>query len=140
MISIRTLALELMRRTQWQQLPCELTEADYCRLILDGIRDLLVLSGRASVFDPNAIVMEYDVPVGYMMDLQLDEDAFVLLSAEIGFYRMVQSNVNNIVGYTTDALSVTNADKPYQYLSTTIKEMENKRRVIYYKMTRFNML
>lgn len=64
----------------------------------------------------------------------------MLVTAEIGFYRKVQTDVNNIVGYTTDALSVTNADKPFQYIGATVRELENKRRVLYYKMTRFSML
>lgn len=62
------------------------------------------------------------------------------MTAEIGFYRKVQGSVNSIVGYTTDALSVTNADKPYIYLGATIKELENKRRMLFYKMTRYSIL
>lgn len=64
----------------------------------------------------------------------------MLVTAEIGFYRKIQTSVNSIVGYTTDAMSITNADKPYVYLSTTIKELENKRRILFYKMTRYSML
>ena len=47
------------------------------------------------------------------MDFLIDEEAYILICAQIEFFRKVQSDVNNIVGYTTDALTVTNADKPY---------------------------
>lgn len=47
--------------------------------------------------------------------------------------------MNNIVGYTTDALSVTNADKPYTHIAQTIGEKEKKRRRIFYKMTEYVM-
>ena len=52
----------------------------------------------------------------------------------------MQTNVNNVFGYSTDALTVTNADKPYANLAATIAELEQKRRTLYYKMVRFNLL
>lgn len=50
------------------------------------------------------------------------------------FFKKVQSDVNNIVGYTTDALSITNADKPYAHLQDTIGELEKERRIVFFKM------
>ena len=73
------------------------------------------------------------------LDLPLDEEKYVLLTAQIRFFKKVQSDVNNIVGYTTDALSVTNADKPYAHLQDTIEGLERERRITYYKMTRFTL-
>ena len=64
----------------------------------------------------------------------------MLTTAEIGFYRRVQSDVNRIVGYSTDAMSITNADKPYANISQTIAELSNRQRILYYKMTRFVLL
>jgi len=61
----------------------------------------------------------------------------VLICAQINFFKKVQADVNNIVGYTTDALTVTNADKPYVHLQDTIDKLEQERRIIYYKMVRF---
>lgn len=74
----------------------------------------------------------------FAKELPADELEYVLVTAEINFYRRVQTDVNRIVGYSTDALSITNADKPYANLSQTILELTNKQRVLYYKMTRFN--
>ena len=48
--------------------------------------------------------------------------------------------MNRIVGYTTDAMSITNADKPYANISQTIAELLNRQRILYYKMTRFTLL
>ena len=42
--------------------------------------------------------------------------------------------VNSRVGYTTDAFSVTNADKPYGHLADTIRELEKDRRTLHYKL------
>lgn len=46
--------------------------------------------------------------------------------------------MNNIVSYTTDALSVANADKPYGHLQDTIGALENERRIVFYKMTDYS--
>ena len=54
--------------------------------------------------------------------------------------RKAQTLVNNIVGYTTDALSVTNADKPFQYLANSISEGEKELRKIFYSMVRHTIL
>lgn len=73
-------------------------------------------------------------------DLEIDEKRYAILSAKIEFFRRVQTDVNNIVGYTTDALTVTNADKPYINIASTIDALEKERRIIHYKMTRHALL
>ena len=83
---------------------------------------------------------EYGILTGIQADLLLDEKRYVELSAKIEFFRKVQTDVNNIVGYTTDALTVTNADKPYMNLTATIDALEKERRVIHYKMIRHVLL
>lgn len=61
-----------------------------------------------------------------------------MLVAQIAFFKRVQTDVNNIVSYTTDALSVANADKPYGHLQDTIGALENERRIVFYKMTDYS--
>ena len=73
-------------------------------------------------------------------DLAIDEKRYAILSAKIEFFRRVQTDVNNIVGYTTDALTVTNADKPYINIESTIGALEKERRIVHYKMTRYALL
>ena len=72
--------------------------------------------------------------------MSADEYEYVLTTAEISLYRRVQSDVNRIVGYSTDAMTITNADKPYANISQTISELLNRQRILYYKMTRFVLL
>ena len=73
-------------------------------------------------------------------ELTADEYEYVLTTAEMGFYRKVQSDVNRIVGYSTDAMTITNADKPYANLSQTLAELANRQRILYYKMVRYTLL
>lgn len=111
MTDIERLAAELRQRTEWQDTPMEMQDADYQELVRQAIRHLYVMTGRAEQYgdDLNAT-------------LSADEWEYVLTTAEIGFYRRVQSDVNRIVGYSTDAMTITNADKPYANISQTVAE------------------
>lgn len=148
--SITEAAEELRTVTDWQKTPVELTGEDYIFLILGGIRRLFVDTNRAFLYDKAKICHEGDIDeienndgegdLVYDEDFPLDEQVYILLCAQIAFFKRVATDVNNIVGYTTDALSVTNADKPYANLKDTIDKLENERRIVYYKMVRYTIL
>lgn len=111
MMDLTQLATELQQRTQWQQTPVQMIEADYLEIARQAVRHLYVMTGRYTQCDVD------DVP-----ELNADEYEYVLTTAEISFYRRVQSDVNRIIGYSTDAMTITNADKPYANISQTIAE------------------
>lgn len=137
--AISRLSDELKARTEWQRTPTVLIDQDYDDLIVRGIKRLYIDTGRALEFSNNYFFVDEDGVNSFLMDLKLDEEEYVLLCAQIAFFKKVQSDVNNIVGYTTDALTVTNADKPYVHLQDTIDKLEQDRRIVYYKMIRFAM-
>lgn len=110
-------------------------------MIISGIKTLFIDTGRASAYNKNMITWEETeegTALCFAQDLPIDEEKYVLLVAQIAFFKRVQSDVNNIVGYTTDALTVTNADKPYSHLQDTIANLENERRIVFYKMTNYS--
>lgn len=109
-------------------------------MIVAALKELYIETGRAALFDIGKMAFEDDLPVAYDAVLMVDEETYVLLSAQIAFLRKVQTDTNNIVGYSTDAMSITNADRPYANLSTSLSELEQKRRVLYYKMVRYTLL
>jgi len=129
MTDMQKMAQELRQRTEWQDTPVELTEEDYLEIVRQAVRHLYVMTGRYTQYDDKTDIA-----------LSADEYEYVLTTAEIGFYRRVQSDVNRIVGYSTDAMTITNADKPYANISQTVNELLNRQRILYYKMTRFVML
>ena len=129
MTDMQKMAQELRHRTEWQDTPVELTEEDYLEIVRQAVRHLYVMTGRYTQYDNSSEIT-----------LSADEYEYVLTTAEIGFYRRVQSDVNRIVGYSTDAMTITNADKPYANISQTITELLNRQRILYYKMTRFVLL
>lgn len=111
MTDMQQLAGELRQRTAWQDTPVDMTDADYLEIVRQAIRHLYVMTGRGEQYSADADVA-----------LSADEWEYVLTTAEIGFYRRVQSDVNRIVGYSTDAMTITNADKPYANISQTVSE------------------
>ena len=129
MTDMQKMARELRQRTEWQDTPVELTEEDYLEIVRQAVRHLYVMTGRYTQYDDKTDI-----------SLSTDEYEYVLTTAEIGFYRRVQSDVNRIVGYSTDAMTITNADKPYANISQTVNELLNRQRILYYKMTRFVLL
>lgn len=139
-VKISELAEELRSDTEWQKTPRMLTDSDYERLIIKGIRTLYRDTNRASIYNKETMYSEDENGrLLFIEDLPLDEQEYVLLCAKIAFFKLVQADVNNIVGYTTNALTVTNSDKPYANLKDTISDLDNERRIAYYKMTRFTI-
>ena len=129
MTDAEQLATELKQRTEWQDTPVELEDADYQEMVILAVRHLYVMTGRYLQFDRDSEI-----------ELTADEFEYVLTTAEMGFYRKVQADVNRIVGYSTDAMTITNADKPYANISQTLAELANRQRILYYKMVRYTLL
>lgn len=141
MLNITRLALRLERETEWQKTPEELDDRDYVEMVINGLRRMLIDTGRAETYDSALLTSDgttgevfYDITCG------IDEEDYIMIVAQIGFYKRVANDVNNIVGYTTDALTVTNADKPYANIKDTLANLENDRRILHYKMCRYAML
>lgn len=143
--SITALAEVLKEDVAWQRTPEAVSQEQYETMIAQAIKRLYIDTGRASEYDPEWLTTaetenedgEMEEQSIFDVDLKIDEEMYVLLLAKIAFFKKVQSDVNNIVGYTTDALTVTNADKPYAHLQDTIADLDKERRIVYYKMVRY---
>lgn len=82
----------------------------------------------------------YILPSEFTYTLLLDEELYVICCAQIDIFGKIRAQYNDLLGYTTNALTVTNADKPYSYLTGTIAELEDQKKMYYYKMVRFSHL
>lgn len=136
MTDLKYLANEVMRRMEYQKTPSQIPNEEYVKMVINSIKELYILTGRAGTFDFNLIDFEL---LTYDMTFGIDEIEFILVSTQISFLEKVQAGVNAQVSYTTDALSVTKADMPYKNLSGSIAELKNKRRIIFYKMVAYVM-
>lgn len=92
------------------------------------------------MFGDQLFEKDNEVPVALVVDLDAAERMVVTMYAQVLFLRKVQASVSAIVGYTTDALSVTNADKPYQYIKQSIDVLMGEVRRVFYKMVQYNTL
>lgn len=125
---------ELKTATAWQRTPQAILHEDYVNMIVNGIKYLYLITGRGDAFDPDMIGEDDDNLPTFTGTLSLTEQMIVVWAAQISLYERVRADKNSIVGYTTDALTVTNADKPYRYLSETIEELRRNIRAAYYKL------
>lgn len=142
MLNITKLAAWLKEKTEWQETPYPLTDLNYTHMVIDGIERLFVDTGRSEQYNEDLYTTIDDDEGSYFVydaDIPLDERRYVQICAEMNFFTKVQSDVNNTFGYSTDALTVTNADKPYANLKDTLMNLDNERRIIYYKMTRYTL-
>lgn len=137
------MAQELYDITMYQRTPSPVTDLQYHKMVVRGIRRMWLDTGRALTYSEDLLTYDSvntDMPVQFEPDLKLDEYEAALLAAQIEFFRTVQADVNNIVGYSTDALTVTNSDKPYANLSDTIRNLESRYQSAIYKHVRYMML
>ena len=99
---------------------------------------MLIDTGRSSTFSPSKLRTNDDGLV-YDEDFNIDEIEYIMLVSQMRFFSIVRASVNEMVSYTTDALSVTQGDKPYANITGTLKELENERRIVYYKMVPYTI-
>ena len=120
----------LKEKTKLQKTPINYTDDDYTALLLDGIRTLYIDLGWEEQYS-----IEFDEKETLFTVLpSISEREYILLSAQIGFYSMIQQDVNTMIGYTTDTLSITNADKPYANISNEINRLESRRSELFHKI------
>lgn len=149
MTDLGALCKRIYDKIEWQRFPVGFTDAQKQEMILneliEAIKDLFVVTGRAmEYYDYDYVYEEQEdgtlVPSEFTYDLILDEELYVICKAQVGIFGKVRAQYNDLLGYTTNALTVTNADKPYSYLTGTIEELEADMRRYYYKMVRFSHL
>lgn len=141
MTDIVDLAMRLRSRIEWQNVPEDITQDDMTEMIANGIRHLYVMTGRSLMFSDRMFIMDNEgMYLTFSETLQLDEEEYVLVTAELEFYRKVQTSVSDQTSYTTDAMSVSHGDKPFANLQQKIGDQTSDQRRIWYKMCRYHLL
>jgi len=140
MTDVINLAHRLFQRIEWQSVPDTVGEDELIEFVVDAIRYLYVMTGRTMQYSEDMFIFDGGIRARFSDDLLLDEQEYVLTTAEIAFYRKVQASVDDITSYTTDAMSVTHGDKPFANLQQKITDLDSRQRMIWYKMARYNIL
>ena len=139
--SLTAMAEEIKYRTELQDPPRPISDDEYIKNALKGIKRLYVDTNRAAEYK-RATVTE-DPETGEIMfseDLDIIEEEYALICAQISFLDWIKGKYAFIVGYVTDALTITNADKPYTNVKDTLANLQNDRRITYYKMVKYTIL
>lgn len=139
MLNVTELAAEVEELTAWQETPLPLSENDYVKTVLRAVRRFFVDINSPTEYDMTLYITDDDGNMLYDRDFLIDEIEYIICLCKIEFFKRVQTDVNNSFGYTTDALSVTNADKPYANLKNTLDDLEHERRILFNKMVRYTL-
>ena len=118
------------RRVKLQQVPIEYDSDDYVFQLIEGIKQLYVDLGITEEFE-----VDFDYKnLSFNRNLTITEEEYILVCASIYFYQVVQQDVNTIVGYSTDSLTITNADKPYANISNEINKLITRQTELFWKL------
>ena len=140
MTDLIVLAGELAKEIEWQTIPEDMSVDDLTPMLVKAIKEFYIMAGKADQYDDSMDVYDGAVPIAFTATFKLDEQEYILAAAKVFFFEKVQTTVNNIVSYSTDAMSRTNADKPYKNLQDTIALLRARKIEIWHKMTRYNMV
>lgn len=139
MLNIIELAEELHELTKWQDTPEVLKENDYVRMVVRAVKKFFVDINHPDEYSQSLWTVNDSNETCYDRDFLIDEEEYIKILCKLEFFQRVQTDSNNIVGYTTNALSVTNADKPYANLKDTIGDLQHERRIAFNKMVRYTL-
>lgn len=142
MTDLRYLLEELLDWVKLQKMPIQLSEDDLeirmSDILVLAVRTLFIRTGRGEAFRRDMFTYKYEVVQSMQGTLSADEEALVIVYAKMETLRWIQGDVNTIVGYTTNALTVTNADKPFVNLETMLKDLEQREAMIFLSMLRYS--
>lgn len=142
MTDLKYLLDELINWVKLQKMPIQMSTYDLEKRISDlimlSIRMLFIRTGRGEAYSRELFEFYDDIVQSISVTLSADEEAWVSVYTKIETLRWIQGDVNTIVGYTTNALTVTNADKPFVNLETMIKDLEKMESMIFLSMLRYS--
>lgn len=120
-VTFQSLVNDLKDATRFQPTPIPYTDEDYLKLVIKGLKAIY------TDFNNTSFSTDIDT-VNFVInrDFSVAEEEYILNCSLINFFMLVQQDVNTIVGYSTDSLSISNADKPYQNLANQIKELKTR--------------
>ena len=139
MLDVTAIAEELRELTLWQDTPTVLDLKDYEKMVIRAIRKFFVDINHPAEYDITLYATDDGGRITYNRDFLIDEVEYIMSLCKLEFFQRVQTDVNNSFGYSTDALTVTNADKPYANLKDTISDLQHERRINFNKMTRYTL-
>ncbi len=116
---------------KFQATPIVYTDAQYKSLVVRGIRTLYSDLGNDQEYYTQVDETNGEVS----RDLTISEKEYIVNASEIAFLKQIQADVSQIIGYTTDALQITNANKPYENLADQIQLISDRNVELFSKIS-----
>jgi len=122
MTSLTTIMTQLKANVKFQTTPIPFTDTDYNDLVVQGAKRLYTDEGIENNFktDYDSILEELS------RNLTLTEEEYIIVASEIAFLKQIKGDVSQIMGYSTNALNITGANKPFENLSKDIIDLESR--------------
>jgi len=129
--SILALKDVLVSSTKNQRTPTAYTDDEYIEFSRLGCKRFYIDTGIESLWE-----IEYSDGATPLLTRNLNvlEKEYCLLCAEIYFFENVRNYWNTLVSYTTNALKIANANKPFEFINETINQKERKLIDLFHKM------
>lgn len=127
LISIRD---QLKKNVKNQRTPSVYSDDDLLELAILGAQRLYIDSGLT------AWDTEYSSGATPTLTrtLNLTQIEYCVVASEIEFFKSIRNWWNTLISYTTDALTVSNAFKPFDFLNLTIEQKEQRLQELFYKL------
>jgi len=131
MTSLTDIKTELISNVKFQATPIVMTDDDYQIFTIQGVKRLYIDEGIEDNF-----ILDYDkIANTIARTLNLTEIEYARISSEIAFRNQIKDDINAIVGYSTNAISITGANSPYKNAEATILLLENRLAILAFKFT-----
>lgn len=143
MTNVIDLANRVYRQMKYQQFPEPVSWRDLTFTVEDAIRSLYTTIGKGNEtpIDYKFIIGDGgDHVAGFEDDLTHNQCEWVVLEAQILLFKAVQAAHDDDVSYTTDAMSLTHGDKPFEHIGQTIDKLEYDRNQVWYRMVPLNTM
>ena len=131
MTSLVEIQTALTSNVKFQVTPIAMVSADYLAFTIQGVKRLYVDKGAEDTF-----LTEFNKTTNIISrDLSLTEIEYATICAELAFRNQIKNDINAIVGYSTNAISITGANSPYKNAEATILSLETRLSKLAFKFT-----
>ena len=131
--SISSISEQLQTNVRYQRTPTTLTSDDYLNLAILGTKRFFIDIGEEDQWSD-----EFDGSSSITRTLNILEIQYCVLASEIEFLNSLLCEWNTLISYTTNALAVAHADKPYKAISEMIKTKKAELIELFNKMTDYS--
>ena len=131
MTSLLEIQATLTSNVKFQAIPIPMVTNDYLNFTIQGAKRLYVDEGIEDNF-----LIDFNKTTNTLSRiLTLTEIEYVCICAELAFRTQIKDDINAIVGYSTNAISITGANSPYKNAEATISALETRLAKLAFKFT-----